>query len=68
MQNITTELNVNERIAAPLKKGAKVGEITVYKDGVMIDRVAILSNETVAKANLFDRFKDVSKNWTLRRK
>ena len=67
-QNVSTEFNVNERINAPIKKGDTVGEIIVYKDGVMIDRVAVLANENIEKSSLFDRFKDVAKDWTFRRK
>ncbi len=63
-QNITTETVFCDRLKAPVKKGDKVGVIEVYKDGVMIDEVPLVANETVKKSNIFDRFRDVANGWT----
>ena len=51
---------------APLKEGDKVGELIVYKDGVEIEKVALLAANDVKKANIFDRIQDVAEGWTAR--
>ena len=63
--NITLEFTI-QSLNAPIKKGEKVGEIVIFKDNVETDRVAVLANENVEKATLFDRFKDVAKGWNIR--
>lgn len=52
-------------VCAPLKKGQKVGEMTVFKDGVAYDSVAILSAEDVEKASFWDYCKKVADGWAL---
>ena len=52
---------------APLPQGARVGELIVYKDGIEIDRVALLTAEEVREANFFDRLRDVAHAWNFRR-
>ena len=64
--NIKTEIVFN-KCRAPLKKGEKVGEILVYKDNVEIDRVPLLAQNDVGKANVFDRFRDVANSWNKRK-
>ena len=51
---------------APLKIGDNVGELIVYKDGVEIEKVALLAASDVKKANIFDRIQDVANGWTAR--
>ena len=62
---ICTEIKKKEGLKAPVKKGDTVGELLVYKDGVLFDKVALIATESVKKANLFDRFRDVAQNWNL---
>ena len=52
-------------VCAPLKMGEKVGEMTVFKDGVAYDSVAILSAEDVEKASFWDYCKKVADGWAL---
>ena len=52
-----------ENVRAPVEKGAKVGEAVVYKDGIEIDRIPLLSAETVKKANFLDRLRDIARAW-----
>ena len=54
------------KVRAPLKVGDKVGELIVYKDGVEIEKVALLAANDVKKANIFDRIQDVAEGWTAR--
>ena len=50
-----------------IEKGEKVGEILVYKDNVEIDRVPLVAQNDVGKANVFDRFRDVANSWNKRK-
>lgn len=63
--NITVETRC-DALRAPFDKGVKAGELVVYKDNVEIDRVALVANEAAAKANFFDRMRDVTRSWTAR--
>ncbi len=60
--NVTLETHLNT-LRAPLKKGERVGELVVFKDNVEIERVPLVAASDVAKANLFDRFRDVARGW-----
>ncbi len=51
-------------VKAPVKKGDKVGEAYLLKDGVVIDRVGVVANEDVARLNLFDAIGEIAKNWS----
>lgn len=51
-------------VKAPVKKGDKVGEAYLLKDGVVIDKVGIVANEDVARLNLFDAIGEIAKNWS----
>lgn len=64
--NITTETKFN-KLRAPIGKGEEVGEMIVYKDNVEVDRVALLANVTVEKANVWDRLRDVAQGWNARK-
>jgi D-alanyl-D-alanine carboxypeptidase len=48
---------------APIQAGQAISELIVYKDGVEIDRVALLSAMEVSKATLLDRFREIAENW-----
>ncbi len=52
-------------VKAPVKKGDKVGEAYLLKDGAVIDKVGIVANEDVAKLNLFDAIGEIAKNWSI---
>lgn len=51
-------------VKAPVKKGDKVGEVYLLKDGVVIDKVGVVANEDVARLNLFDAIGEIAKNWS----
>lgn len=52
-----------KRIKAPVQKGEQVGEIVVYSKGVEIDRVPLVTLETVEKATIWDKIQDVARSW-----
>ncbi len=65
--NITVETKLKTPVA-PVKKGERVGELLVYKEGVEMDRIPLLAEKSVEKANVLDRFCDVAREWTARKK
>lgn len=52
-----------DKVKAPVQQGDSLGEIIVYKDGVECDRLKAVASCDVAKANFFDRLKDVANGW-----
>ncbi len=64
--NVSVEMQISH-VKAPLKKGEKVGELIVYKDGVETARTELLTSENVKEASFFDRLRDVAKAWNTRK-
>jgi D-alanyl-D-alanine carboxypeptidase (penicillin-binding protein 5/6) len=60
--NITVEKSL-KKLKTPIIKGSKIGELIVFKDGVEIDRVALLASETVKTASVMDRMKKIAQKW-----
>lgn len=56
--NIETVLNLNT-LKAPINKGDTVGELTVYRDGVEVKKVKIVSNESVKVKTFKDYISDI---------
>ena len=56
-----------DKVKAPIEKGAKVGEMVVYQKGVERERIPLVSANTVEKATVFDRFREVARNWNARK-
>ena len=52
-----------ERVKAPVKKGEKIGELIVYKNGIECGVVDLLAAENVEKATYFDRIKEIAGEW-----
>ncbi len=48
-------------VKAPIKKGDKVGTSIIYKDGVEVGRVEIISNENVESKKFIDYIQDIVK-------
>lgn len=65
-QSITTEINFN-KLKAPINSGESVGELTVFKDGIEVDRISLVSAVSVERAGFGDIFKDVAKGWNSRK-
>ena len=60
--SILTEV-YTEKLRAPIAKDSKIGEMVVFRDGMEIDRVALLATENVEKATVWDRMKDIAREW-----
>ncbi len=52
-----------KELKAPIEKGAKVGELLLFKEGVEIDRIPLLACEGVEKAGFGDRLREIAQNW-----
>lgn len=50
-------------IKAPVSVEQKVGEIEVYRDGILADTVSVVAAESVAKANFGDYFRKNASEW-----
>lgn len=61
--NICLESKVS-KLKAPIEKGACVGELVVYQNGIEFDRVELLSEHAVKRATVLDRFKEIAEDWT----
>ena len=61
--NVTTKINLNDSIEAPVYKGQKVGEYSLYLDDNLISSVNLIANETVEKQNLFSICKSAFFKW-----
>ena len=60
---VETELNLNERVSAPVLKGDVLGEIIVYNNGVEAGRVNIIATSSVEKMSYGDYIKKIAGNW-----
>ena len=56
---------VTQKVCAPVCKGDPVGEIEVYSDGVLCDRVTLVCAEDVPKANFYDNWVKIADNWCM---
>ncbi len=56
---------ISYKIKAPVAKGQVVGQIEVYKNGVLYDTVNVVSAEEVKKAGFGDNFRNISDNWAI---
>ncbi|AGB40559.1 D-alanyl-D-alanine carboxypeptidase [Halobacteroides halobius DSM 5150] len=52
-ENLTKQIRVNKEIVAPIKKGDKVGEIVILQGDQVLERVDLVAQEGVEKANIF---------------
>jgi D-alanyl-D-alanine carboxypeptidase (penicillin-binding protein 5/6) len=62
---LTEKTELSEGIQAPVKSGAKVGEIIYYCDGNEVGRSDITVKDSIEKATMGDMIKRLAKNWFL---
>ena len=53
------------KLKAPIRKGDKVGEISIFKNDVLVGTVNVLAREDSLKMNYLDYVKDISNRWAL---
>lgn len=54
-----------ESVKAPVKKGDKIGSLTISKDGAIVKEIDVLADENVEKQTYFDIVKNIIENWSL---
>ncbi|HHU49049.1 MAG: D-alanyl-D-alanine carboxypeptidase family protein [Caldicoprobacterales bacterium] len=57
------EVLLEEKIEAPLKKGDKIGTLTITQGDKVVQNLDIVSDRDVLRANVFDYFKKIFSNW-----
>lgn len=62
--NYEIKYDLPSTVKAPIKKGDKVGEAYLVKDGVIVDKIAIVANEDVERMSFFDAIGEIAKNWS----
>ncbi len=63
-EKVDIELKYNyNTVKAPVKKGDVVGEVIIFKNGVEIGTVNIVSDTDVLKSSYLDNLGNVIKNW-----
>lgn len=55
-------------VKAPVKAGDAVGKAYLVKDGVVVNEVTVVANETVERMSLFDAIGIIGKNWSTQAK
>ena len=60
---ISSNITLDDSIAAPISKGQKLGEITYSIDGKEISKVNIVAKENVKKLNLVNMYTRAVENW-----
>lgn len=60
--NLEKEIVLPDSIAAPVKEGDKIGELIISIDNKIVDKIDLVSNETIQNANIIDIFKLMIKN------
>lgn len=64
--NTHTEV-IFKPLRAPIKKGERVGDILLFKDNIEIERISLVAENSIEKANYFDCIKEIAKSWTARK-
>ncbi len=60
-ENVKIDLALNEKkVKAPISKGAILGKYSIYKDGILLDQINAVANNSVEKKTYFDVIKDIS--------
>ena len=55
-------------VKAPVKAGDAVGKAYLVKDGVVVNEVTVVANETAERMSLFDAIGIIGKNWSTQAK
>ncbi len=61
--NLSYEYVLPETIDAPVQRGVAVGEMIVFRDGVEVDRCALLAAEDIARSTWWDSLMEGIKGW-----
>lgn len=56
-QKLKSDVRLLSSISAPVKKGTKLGELVVYVDGHLSEKIPLVAGESVGKGTLWQQFK-----------
>ena len=59
---VVTELHF-KKLQAPILKDEEVGQIVVFKNGIEVDRIPLLSADNVGRASFIDWIKKIAEEW-----
>jgi D-alanyl-D-alanine carboxypeptidase (penicillin-binding protein 5/6) len=62
-RKVTTQVEIDEEISAPITQGDKLGVVKLIVDGEIVHETALLALETVEPAGFFARLWDVVLMW-----
>lgn len=60
-EKLLTVIDIPNSLQAPIEKGQRIGKMTTYLNGEVIDTTYLVSNETVEKLTLKDKIKNIFK-------
>ena len=64
--DITTKVELNSDLKAPLKKGDKVGRIFVMRNSEVVGECDIVSMDDVEASSIMDNITKIAENWKLK--
>lgn len=62
-KDVKVDYRLDEELKAPVLSGDKVGEATLYLDGVEINRTALLAGSDAERYSWWDAFREIAHNW-----
>lgn len=62
---IDISFNYDNNIMAPINKNDILGEITISKDGVVLDIIDLVALDSIEKINLLDSLSKIKDNWSI---
>lgn len=63
--NLQLDFELDKQLKAPIVKGQIIGVLSIYKDGVLVDEVNVLSCDNVDCKSYYENLNDCIKNWAL---
>lgn len=62
-KQIEKKINIPDRVSAPLKKGDKLGEIILLKNGEALESVPVVIDEDITRAGFFNNINKAIRYW-----
>ena len=61
--NVVQNVNLEQKISAPVEKGQKIGQVTYTLDGKLLQTVDVISDKEVKKENLMNVVSYIYERW-----
>lgn len=63
-EEVQTNIDVSlDILKAPIRQGDHAGKLTVYRNGVEEEKIALLACEDIERANYLDSLRELAENW-----